>query len=138
MSYVNTVLKPLTLAAMPAMNDAMWPGITVTIGMNSFGVRRDKGCTPGGAHVARRQRPLHLGEVRRPVAEAQHEADAEHGGEVERQDEAVQRVQVRSHDGALTPYRRSSHVTIFACRSRTGGGSTGDAVAAETAGTGRH
>jgi hypothetical protein len=43
MAYVNTVLKPLTLAAMPAMNDAMRPGITVTIGMNSFGYAAIRG-----------------------------------------------------------------------------------------------
>ena len=30
------------------------------------------------------------------------EADPEHGGEVERTDEVVQRVHVQSHDGALT------------------------------------
>ena len=47
-------------------------------GRNSFGIAPISGVRSGGGHVLRRQRALDLGEVRRPVAEREHEAEAEH------------------------------------------------------------
>jgi hypothetical protein len=41
-------------------------------------IRTDQRRTPRRGHVASRQRSLHLREVRRPVAEAEHEAQPEH------------------------------------------------------------
>ena len=53
------------------------PAGSITNGMNSFGKAPISGVARRGGQVLGRQRALDLGEVRRPVAEREHEAEAE-------------------------------------------------------------
>ena len=89
---------------------AIMPGRIITNGRKSFGIAPISGVRSAAREVLRRQRALDLGEVRRPVAEREHEAEAEHDPDPGRPDRvdhvagvgALQRVQARLAD-AWTP-----------------------------------
>jgi hypothetical protein len=65
-------------APMPrTITDAIRPGTMITNGMQQLRPGADHRGQPRRVHALGRQRALDLGEVRRPVAEREHEAEAE-------------------------------------------------------------